>query len=158
MRVECSAVSDWLEEEAGPAIELKEFTDRMKSLKEASSAMFAWACEHREWLKLLESLRQALNASATFLEKSRNLSGPDQAGGLLKKKELDALEKKIADVEKWRDEKVAEQEQTPLLEMPRLTVSMLGQKISDLDDKVKNLVQKAKMVKAEQVRPPPPGG
>jgi hypothetical protein len=31
---------------------------------------------------------------------------------------------------------VAEQEQTPLSEMPKLTVSMLGQKISDLDSEV----------------------
>jgi hypothetical protein len=37
-------------------------------------------------------------------------------------------------------------------EMPKLTVSMLGQKISDLDSEVKYLVQKAKMVKAEQER------
>jgi hypothetical protein len=36
--------------------------------------------------------------------------------------------------------------------MPKLTVSMLGQKISDLDSEVKYLVQKAKMVKAEQER------
>jgi hypothetical protein len=77
----------------------------MKSLKEASSAMFARAREHRERPEMLESLRQALNASATFLEKSRNLSAD---GGLFKEKELDALEKKIADVEKWRDEKVRE--------------------------------------------------
>ncbi len=69
--------------------------------------MFARAREHRERPELLESLRQALNASATFLEKSRNLSAADQTtGGLFKEKELDALEKKIADVEKWRDEKV----------------------------------------------------
>ena len=36
--------------------------------------------------------------------------------------------------------------------MPKLTVSMLGQKISDLDSEVKYLIQKAKMVKAEQER------
>ena len=67
--------------------------------------MFARAREHRERPEMLKSLRQALNASATFLEKSRNLSTD---GGLFKEKELDALEKKIADVEKWRDEKVRE--------------------------------------------------
>ncbi len=69
--------------------------------------MFARAREHRERPELLESLRQALNASATFLEKSRNLSSDQTTGGgLFKEKELDALEKKIAEVEKWRDEKV----------------------------------------------------
>jgi hypothetical protein len=30
MRVEFSSVSDWLEEEAGPATELKEFTDSVR--------------------------------------------------------------------------------------------------------------------------------
>ena len=36
--------------------------------------------------------------------------------------------------------------------MPKLTASMIGQKIGDLDSEVKYLVQKAKMVKAEQER------
>ncbi len=47
---------------------------------------------------------------------------------------------------------MAEQEQTPLSEMPKLSASMIGQKIGDLDSEVKDLVQKAKMVKAEQER------
>ena len=32
-------------------------------------------------------------------------------------------------VEKWRDEKLAEQEATPLSEMPKLTVSMINSKV-----------------------------
>ena len=75
----------------------------MKSLKDASSAMFARAREHRERPEMLESLRQAINSSTVFLEKSRSYTGE---GGLFKEKELDALQKKIVDVEKWRDEKV----------------------------------------------------
>ena len=75
----------------------------MKSLKDASSAMFARAREHRERPEMLESLRQAINSSTVFLEKSRSHTGE---GGLFKEKELDALQKKIVDVEKWRDEKV----------------------------------------------------
>ena len=39
------------------------------------------------------------------------------------------LKKKIAEVEKWRDDKLAEQEKTPLAEMPKLTVSMITSKV-----------------------------
>jgi hypothetical protein len=127
----------------------------MKSLKDASSAMFARAREHRERPEMLENLRQAINSSTIFLERSRNLSATELTNGataLFKEKELDALAKKIADVEKWRDDKLAEQAATPLSEMPKLTASMIGQKIGDLDSEVKYLVQKAKMVKAEQER------
>ena len=50
--------------------------------------------------------------------------------GLFKEKELDSLKKKIAEVEKWRDEKLAEQAGTPLSEMPKLTVSMIKSKVN----------------------------
>ena len=35
----------------------------------------------------------------------------------------------ISKVEKWRDEKLAEQSSTPLSEMPKLTVSMINSKV-----------------------------
>merc|ERR1711936_1223342 len=44
--------------------------------------------------------------------------------GVFTEKELESLEKKIVEVEKWRDEKVSEQEQQPTSQMPKLTVSM----------------------------------
>merc|ERR1712080_439279 len=69
--------------------------------------------------------------------------------GLFKEKELEMLEKKIADVEKWRDEKLAEQEATSLSEMPKLTVSMINMKVGDLESEIQYLIQKAKMKKAE---------
>merc|ERR1712048_715 len=46
---------------------------------------------------------------------------PDE--GIFTEKELEALEKKIGEVERWRDEKVAEQEAQPSSQMPKLTVS-----------------------------------
>ena len=49
--------------------------------------------------------------------------------GLFKEKELDSLKKKITEVEKWRDDKLVEQEKTPLAEMPKLTVSMIKSKV-----------------------------
>merc|ERR1712142_518472 len=72
--------------------------------------------------------------------------------GLFKEKELDSLKKKIAEVGKWRDEKLAEQAETPLSEMPKLTVSMIKSKIQDLDSEVQFLIQKARMLKAEKER------
>merc|ERR1712128_280192 len=72
--------------------------------------------------------------------------------GLFKEKELDSLKKKIAEVEKWRDDKLAEQGLTPLSEMPKLTVSMIKSKVQDLDSEVQFLIQKARMLKAEKER------
>jgi hypothetical protein len=48
---------------------------------------------------------------------------------LFKEKELDQLEKKIQEVEKWRDEKLEEQAKLPLSEMPKLTVSLINSKV-----------------------------
>merc|ERR1712168_277280 len=93
----------------------------------------------------LEQLRQSINSSNVFLEKSKEY--------LFKEKELDSLKKKIAEVEKWRDDKLAEQAGTPLSEMPKLTVSMIKSKIQDLDSEVQFLIQKARMLKAEKERP-----
>merc|ERR1712172_409407 len=75
---------------------------------------------------------------------------PDE--GLFTAKELQSLEKKIADVEKWRDEKLEEQEKQPLSEMPKLTVSLIKSKIQDLDSEVQLLIGKARMIKAERDR------
>ena len=52
---------------------------------------------------------------------------PDE--GIFTGKELEALEKKIGEVERWRDEKVAEQEAQPSSQMPKLTVSLIKSKV-----------------------------
>jgi len=149
IRAECGKVNDWLEEEAGPNSELKEFTSRMKQLKDISSSLFARAREHRERPDALEQLQQSIANSRDFLDKSRNLTGEE---GFFKEKELEAFEKKVVEIETWKEEKLAAQAEHPLSEMPKLTVSMIGQKMGDLDSEVKFLVQKAKMVKAERER------
>ena len=53
-------------------------------------------------------------------------------------KELQSLEKKISDVEKWRDEKLEEQEKQPLSEMPKLTVSLIKSKVCSKNVKINN--------------------
>merc|ERR1719187_2602503 len=176
---EVARVSEWLEEEAGLLTPLEDFTSRLKVLKDLAAPIFARVREHRERPEMLENLRQSLNHSSTSLEKSREhiiseAKEPKEEGGedskeeteakqekqevkigdegLFKEKELDQLAKKIAEVEKWRDEKLAEQEATPLSEMPKLTVSMINSKIGDLESEVQFLIRKAKMKKAELER------
>merc|ERR1712029_416395 len=72
--------------------------------------------------------------------------------GLFTAKELESLEKKIVDVEKWRDDKLEEQEKMVLSEMPKLTVSSIKSKIQDLDGEVQLLIGKARMIRAERER------
>merc|ERR1719452_334565 len=146
---ECSKVSEWLDDEAGLFTPVEEFTSKLKVLKDLSAPIMARAREHKERPEALEMLRQSINSSNVFLEKSKLKVAED---GLFKEKELDSLKKKIAEVEKWRDDKLVEQEKTPLSEMPKLTVSMIKSKMQDLDSEVQFLIQKARMMKAEQER------
>merc|ERR1711936_1124900 len=196
---ECSKVSEWLDEEAGMFTPVDEFNTKLKVLKDLSAPIMARVREHKERPDALELLRQTINSSNTFLEKSKDYlikpkpevepvvepkveeadeptgeakgatkddasketpeekaktTKPEKVDddGFFKEKELEALKKKIAEVEKWRDDKLEEQEKTPLSEMPKLTVSMIKSKIQDLDSEVQFLVQKARMLKAEKER------
>merc|ERR1712128_336040 len=164
---ECGKVSEWLDEEAGLSTPVEEFNTKIKLLKDLSAPLMARVREHKERPEALEQLRQTINSSNVFLEKSKEYlikpkpkepkvekviepvietAGKEEATGdkkeeapkeekpkapkakiadegLFKEKELDSLKKKIAEVEKWRDDKLAEQGLTPLSEMPKLTVS-----------------------------------
>merc|ERR1739844_418720 len=165
---------------------------KLKVLKELAAPVMARLREHRDRPEALDMLKQTLNSSNNFLEKSRDLvipvkvkeekeATPEEASpdsekeaektedsekeskkekkktekpdeGLFTAKELQSLEKKIADVKKWRDEKLEEQEKQPLSEMPKLTVSLIKSKIQDLDSEVQLLIGKARMIKAERDR------
>jgi len=146
---ECGKVSEWLDDEAGMFTPVDEFNTKLKVLKDLSAPIMARVREHKERPEALEMLRQTINSSNTFLEKSKEKVDDD---GFFKEKELEALKKKIQEVEKWRDDKLVEQKKTPLSEMPKLTVSMIKSKIQDLDSEVQFLVQKARMLKAEKER------
>merc|ERR1712106_296827 len=146
---ECGKVSEWLDEEAGLFTPVEEFNTKIKLLKDLSAPLMARVREHKERPEALEQLRQTINSSNVFLEKSKAKIADE---GLFKEKELDSLKKKIAEVEKWRDDKLAEQGLTPLSEMPKLTVSMIKSKVQDLDSEVQFLIQKARMLKAEKER------
>merc|ERR1719266_1546069 len=153
IQAEVSKVSDWLDEEAGIETPLEEFTSRLKVLRDLAAPIFARVREHRERPEWLENLKQSLNHSTTFLKtSSEKIVNVLEEERLFKEKELEQLEKKIAEVEKWRDEKLAEQASTPLSEMPKLTVSMINSRIGDLESEVQYLIRKAKMKKAELER------
>merc|ERR1719242_2279143 len=153
IQAEVSKISDWLDEEAGIETPLEDFSSRLKTLKDLAAPIFARVREHRERPEWLDNLKQSLNHSTTFLQTSKEKTEKAaEEEKLFKEKELEQLEKKIAEVEKWRDEKLAEQEATPLSEMPKLTVSMINSKIGDLESEVQFLIRKAKMKKAELER------
>merc|ERR1712079_661398 len=153
IQAEVSKISNWLDEEAGIETPLEDFSSRLKTLKDLAAPIFARVREHRERPEWLDNLKQSLNHSTTFLQTSKEKTEKAaEEEKLFKEKELEQLEKKIAEVEKWRDEKLAEQEATPLSEMPKLTVSMINSKIGDLESEVQYLIRKAKMKKAELER------
>merc|ERR1719270_807170 len=73
---ECSKVSDWLDEEAGVFTPVEEFQSKLKVLKEMAAPVVARLREHRERPEALDMLKQSLNSSRVFLEKSRDLVIP----------------------------------------------------------------------------------
>jgi hypothetical protein len=52
--------------------------------------------------------------------------------------EVETLEKKLADITKWRDEAVEEQDKQPMHEMPKLTASLVAEKGLELDREVRD--------------------
>merc|ERR1711936_443311 len=100
IQAEVSKVSDWLDEEAGVETPLEEFTSRLKVLRDMAAPIFARVREHRERPEWLENLKQSLNHSTTFLKtSSEKIVNVLEEERLFKEKELEQLEKKIAEVE-----------------------------------------------------------
>ena len=64
-------MSDWLDEEAGVLTPVEEFQSKLKILKEMAAPVMARLREHRERPEALDVLKQSLNSSKVFLEKSR---------------------------------------------------------------------------------------
>merc|ERR1719452_7417 len=76
LAAECSQVSDWLDEEAGMLTPVTEFQAKLKVLKELAAPVMARLREHRDRPEALDMLKQTLNSSNNFLEKSRDLVIP----------------------------------------------------------------------------------
>merc|ERR1711934_1110701 len=98
IQAEVSKVSDWLDEEAGVETPLEEFTSRLKVLRDMAASISARVREHRERPEWLDNLKQSLNHSTTFLTTSREKTEKvAEEEKLFKEKELEQLEKKIAE-------------------------------------------------------------
>ncbi len=143
----CTEVSDWIDEEYTPDIDVKELEDRLKTLKELTSGWFARVREHLDRPEALGALDKMLNTSTNFLAKAKNKTGDD---GYFTEAEVTKLETKLEEIQKWRDEAVKEQEKQPKSEMPKMTTSLIAEKGLDLDREVKYLINKAKIAKAEK--------
>merc|ERR1711936_326375 len=68
---ECGKVSEWLDDEAGMFTPVDEFNTKLKVLKDLSAPVVARVREHKERPEALEQLRQSINSSNVFLEKSK---------------------------------------------------------------------------------------
>ncbi|XP_059087977.1 hypoxia up-regulated protein 1-like isoform X2 [Tigriopus californicus] len=145
----CSEISDWIDEEVSPDTELEPLETRLKELKDLTSSWFARVREHVDRPEALGALNQMMNTSHNFLGKAKNKTGED---GFFTEKELETLEKKIQDITKWRDDKLADQDLQPMSEMPKMTASSIAEKALELDREVKYLINKAKIAQAEKER------
>ena len=143
----CSEISDWIDEEVTPDTELEPLETKLKELKELTSPWFARVKEHLDRPEALSGLDQMLNTSTHFLAKAKNKTGED---GFFTMTELETLEKKLQDVQKWRDDEFEAQNLQPKSEMPKMTTGKIAEKALDLDREVKYLLNKAKIAKAEQ--------
>merc|ERR1711994_1059000 len=113
---ECAKVSDWLDEEAGVLTPVEEFQSKLKILKEMAAPVMARLREHRERPEALDVLKQSLNSSKVFLEKSREMVIPpkpkeDADEVKTEEKEEESKPEEVADdAAKEDDEKEADGE------------------------------------------------
>ena len=142
-----SEVSDWIDEEVTPDTELEPLESRLKELKELTAAWFARVREHLDRPEILAELDSQLNSSTHFLAKAKNKTGDD---GYFTLTEVDVLEKKLEEINKWREEALEAQEKQPKSEMPKMTKSLIREKSLEVEREVKYLVNKAKIAIAEQ--------
>ncbi|XP_035828013.1 hypoxia up-regulated protein 1 [Aplysia californica] len=139
-----SEASDWLYEQPDDA-KKSEYTNKLKSLREATKDVSVRVYEMEERPKALEALRSALNQTGLFMATVKNIS--DEEDPIFTQVELDTLEKLINDTTKWRDENVAEQKKLALHQMPSLITEDIAQKIAALDREMRYLINKAKNFK-----------
>merc|ERR1719412_1738842 len=93
-----------MDEEAGMFTPVEEFQSKLKVLKELSAPILARLREHNERPEALEMLKQSLNTSRHFLEKSRELIIPVKP----KEPEEPATEEKV-DEEPKKEEDTKEE-------------------------------------------------
>lgn len=110
------------------------YDQKFKELKLRTKELEDRVREHRERPDALDALEKMLNISMTFLDTSKNIPEDQQ---YFTEVELTTLEKLVKETLKWRNEKLAAQEKTPLTQAPVLTVRMIAEKLDALDREVK---------------------
>lgn len=145
IRTQMSSLSDWLYEE-GEEADAELYREKLKALHILTKDLFDRVREHRDRPEALKSLRELLNVSELFLEKSKQLPEEEQYYTSV---ELETLEKIINDTNAWKDQKEEEQEKNSLTVKPLLTIRSIVEKISHLDREVKYLLNKARMNKSK---------
>ena len=140
----CSEISDWIDEDFMPDTEIKILEEKLKDLKSLTDPWFARVREHLGRPEALEALDKTIENTVKFHTMALNETGED---GFFAASELQTLQDKLSEVQKWRDESVSAQEEQPKQEMPKLTVSAIAEKAQTLEFEIKYLVNKAKMAK-----------
>ncbi|KAK4337395.1 hypothetical protein RND71_043342 [Anisodus tanguticus] len=144
--------SEWLEFESDN-VETKVLNDKLTELATSFDEIYKRVEEHRERPNLLKVFDKTIENSQTFLDKARSL-GEEKQG--LTDLQLNQLETLLTNVNKWKNEKVLEQEKTPLYETPKLTIFEITEKINVVNVQVRNLINIAKQFKPKVKEQPVP--
>ncbi|KAF6212275.1 hypothetical protein GE061_012797 [Apolygus lucorum] len=151
----CSEMSEWLEENGFEA-DADTLENKLKELKKLTNKVWDRVKEHQERPDALAALNSVINGSMTFFNTIKNMTEhatPENA--IFTEVEITSLEKVIKETEDWRVKAVAEQNDLPLNQSPKLTIKLIMEKMAILDREVKYLVNKAKIWKPK-VPPPMP--
>ena len=144
----CSDISDWLYEEGDDA-DAAVYADKMKQLNSLTEGMYERYRQHRDRPEVVAAFQNAINVSASFMDKFRNAT-PDEK--YLDDDDLEYLGKLLDENRSWLDKKLADQQATPLHQKPALTLQSVADKMTDLDKKVKVLINKAKTARTKRLK------
>lgn len=151
--LQCTELSDWIDEEAGPYTEVDILKSKLDELKALTKDLFARVEEHVGRPEILEALNSMVNSSEHFLAKAKNdteSKAPEDA--YFTSNELELLEKKINETKTWIEEKMKVINAQPMHEFPNVNNKLIAVQGMDLDREVKYLVNKAKIAKQERDR------
>jgi len=138
-----------LYEDGGANADKEVYEGKFKALKLMTKDLTDRVREHKDRPDALDALDKMINISIGFLDSSKDLSEDQQ---FFTEVELTTLEKLVTESVAWRDNKLEEQQKTPLTQAPVLTIRMIAEKIDALDREVKYMVNKARVNKLKKQR------
>lgn len=148
----CSEISDWLYEDGiDAAVEV--FETKLEDLKKKTDEIFARHWEHRERPDALKAFDSMITGAQGFLESAKNVSKDPEKSDVFTAKEIEDLEKAIADTKEWRTKESAVQKKLKKNEPVKLTVKSITDKMAYLDREVKYMVNKIKRWRPKEKKP-----